>query len=164
MMKSLGAALVAATILVSGAVRADDPIEQISPDDLEGILAEEQGNIVVLNLWATWCAPCLVEIPHLQEMEENLVDEGVTLIGLSVDDPRGSTDFIATMRDRRFPGFRTYARDQRDVDYLVSVVDPAWNEVVPTTYVIDRDGTVAKRIQGQKTLEEFTAEVEAVLR
>ncbi len=164
MMKHVGAALVAAGIFISSAVRADDPIQQISPDDLKGILAEEQGNIVVLNLWATWCAPCVVEIPHLQEMEENLAADNVTLIGISVDDPRGSTDFIATMRDRRFPGFRTYARDRRDVDYLVSVVDPAWNEVVPTTYIIGRDGEVKKRIQGQKTLEEFTAEVTAVLR
>jgi thiol-disulfide isomerase/thioredoxin len=156
-------ALAAAGFVVSTAVWAEDPITQISPDDLKVILAEEEGNIVVLNLWATWCAPCIVEIPHLQEMEANLAEDGVTLIGISVDDPRGSTDFISAMRDRRFPGFRTYARDQRDVDYLVSVVDPAWNEVVPTTYVIGRDGDVLKRIQGQKTLEEFTAEVSAFI-
>lgn len=149
--------------LVVGLASADDAVQQISPEDLESILANERGNIVILNLWATWCAPCLVEIPDLQKVEADLEDSNVTLIGLSVDEPTFNTDQIAKMRDRRFPGFRTYARDNRDTDYLVSVVDPAWNEVVPTTYIIDRTGSVQSRIQGKKSFEEFKAAVLAAM-
>lgn len=145
--------------IVAGAVAASNSVQKISPEDFEVILAEERGNIVVLNLWATWCAPCLVEIPDLQKLESDLKDRNVSLIGLSVDEARFSTDHIKTMRDRRFPGFRTYARDNRDADYLVSVVDQAWNEVVPTTYIIDRSGAVHSRIQGKRSLEEFKAAV-----
>ncbi len=153
----------AAVLLVLGQAQAESAIEQISPDDLKTILQAEQGNVVVLNLWATWCAPCLVEIPDLQKLEADIADQNVSLIGISVDEPRGSTRHIEDMRDRRFPGFRTYARDNRDTDYLVSVVDPAWNEVVPTTYIIGRDGSVHTRIQGKKSLDEFKAAVSAVM-
>ena len=41
------------------------------------------------------------------------------------------------------------------MDSIVSVVDPAWNEILPTTYLIGRDGQVAKKIQGKRTLEQF---------
>lgn len=154
--------LFAAFVLVIGAAQAASDIKQISPDDLKVILAEEQGNIVVLNLWATWCAPCLVEIPDLLQLEQDLAENNVSLIGISVDEPAYSTAHIETMRDKRFPDFRTYARDRRDTDYLVSVVDPAWNEVVPTTYIIGTDGEVKTRIQGKKSLAEFKAAVLAV--
>lgn len=150
-------------LFVGGAAAANGPVEKISPDQLKTILAGEEGNIVVLNLWATWCAPCLVEIPDLLKLESDLKDHNVSLIGISVDEPSFSTDHIAKMRDRRFPSFRTYARDNRDTDYLVSVVDPAWNEVVPTTYIIDRTGGVHSRIQGKKSLEDFKAAVMAAL-
>lgn len=155
--------VVALVFLVAGSATASEPIQQVSPEDLKAILAEETGNIVVLNLWATWCAPCLVEIPDLQQVEADLKNDNVSLIGLSVDEPSFSTDHIARVRDKRFPGFRTYARDNRDTDYLVSVVDPAWNEVVPTTYIIDRAGEVHTRIQGKKSLEEFRAAVSAAI-
>ncbi|MBL8644279.1 MAG: redoxin domain-containing protein [Rhodospirillaceae bacterium] len=136
-------------------------VETISPAGLEAALQAERGKIVVVNLWATWCAPCLVEIPDLVRLESELADLKVKLIGIAVDEPKGSTTQIETMRKRYFPTFNTYARDKTEMDYLVSVIDPAWNEVVPTTYVLGRDGTLKKRIQGKKSLEEFKAEVRA---
>lgn len=161
--QSCAALSAAVIILTSTWAPAAEPLKQIGPEDLQSILEDEQGNIVILNLWATWCAPCLVEIPDLQEVEADLKDSNVSLIGLSVDEPSFSTDHIAKLRDKRFPSFRTYARAQGDADDLVSVIDPAWNEVVPTTYVLDRSGDVHARIQGKKSFEEFRAAVLAAL-
>jgi glutathione peroxidase-family protein len=48
------------------------------------------------------------------------------------------------------------------MDELARVIDPTWNEVVPTTYFLDRDGRVVKRIQGKRTLEEFRLALEAI--
>ena len=56
-----------------------------------------------------------------------------------------------------------HVTSQRELDAIASVVDPAWNEVLPTTYLLGRDGKVARRVQGAKTHEEFRALIEAVL-
>jgi thiol-disulfide isomerase/thioredoxin len=144
-----------------GSASAAEPVKAIGPEQFQAVLAAETGKLVVVNLWATWCAPCLVEIPDLMKLEKDLAELNVKLIGVSVDDPRGTTAAIGAMRDKRFPGFNTYARDKGELDALISVVDPAWNEVVPTTYVLGRDGTVKTRIQGKKSLDEFKAAVKA---
>lgn len=149
-------------LIASSAPDAATPVRTINPEGLKKVLEDERGNIVVVNLWATWCAPCLVEIPDLMRLESDLADMKVKLIGIAVDEPRGTTTQIENMRKRYFPEFLTYARDNTEVDYLVSVIDPAWNEVVPTTYILGRDGKLITRIQGKKSLDEFRAAVKAV--
>jgi thiol-disulfide isomerase/thioredoxin len=158
MVRAFGFTVLAALTLARAAVAAA-PVESIGPPQLQAILAKERGNIVVLNVWATWCAPCLVEIPDLMRVEDKLADLKVKLIGIAVDDPGRSVAQIETLRKRHFPEFFTYARGETDSFELVGVVDPAWNEVVPTTYVLGRDGKVITRIQGKKSAEEFEAEI-----
>jgi thiol-disulfide isomerase/thioredoxin len=127
----------------------------INPAGLGKVLAERRGKVVVLNLWATWCVPCLREIPDLVALEKEFAARGVTLVGLGMDDPGALAEQVEPFRRKNFPAFRTWVRSEPDMDALVSVVDPAWNEILPTTYLIGRDGKVAKKIQGKRTLEQF---------
>ena len=127
----------------------------VNPAGLAKLLAERRGKVVVLNLWATWCVPCLREIPDLVALEKEFAARGVTLVGLGMDDPGALAEQVEPFRRKNFPAFRTWVRSEPDMDALVSVVDPAWNEILPTTYLIGRDGKVAKKIQGKRTLEQF---------
>ena len=142
---------------------AASPTELVTPAELRVVLDREQGHIVVLNLWGTWCTPCLKEIPDLVALEQEFADAGVVLIGLGMDEPDTLGGMVEPFRQKHFPGFRTYLRDAPDMDSVVSVVDPAWNELLPTTYLIGRDGKVVKRIQGKRSREQFRAEIGALL-
>ncbi len=82
---------------------------------------------------------------------------------MSLDEP---ADLEATVRpflDKWFPEFSTLLSVETDMDAIVSVIDPYWNEVLPTSYVLARDGTLATRIQGGSTAEEFVAAIRPVL-
>ena len=49
-------------------------------------LQDKKGKVVLVNLWATWCGPCINEMPHLREMQEKFKDKGFEIIGLDIDD------------------------------------------------------------------------------
>lgn len=157
----------AATVAVGASVAAraaDGPaaIPTVDAGALRKLLDAQRGKVVVLNLWATWCAPCLREIPDLVRLEQELGPRGAVLIGVSMDEPDDGAR-VAAFHAKYFPAFRTWLRTERELDAIASVVDPAWNEVLPTTYVLARDGKVARRVQGAKTHEEFRALIEAAL-
>jgi thiol-disulfide isomerase/thioredoxin len=145
----------AATAGNAASAAAMPAAQLINPAGLGKLLAERRGKVVVLNLWATWCVPCLREIPDLVALEKEFAARGVTLVGLGMDDPGALAEQVEPFRRKNFPAFRTWVRSEPDMDALVSVVDPAWNEILPTTYLIGRDGKVAKKIQGKRTLEQF---------
>jgi thiol-disulfide isomerase/thioredoxin len=135
----------------------------VTAAQLRQVLEKKHGNVVVLNLWATWCAPCIKEIPDLMRLEQDLGPRGVRLVGVAMDEPRELATRVEPFRLKFFPQFFTYARAETEMDAQVSFLDPAWNEILPTTYFIGRDGKVLRRVQGIKTYEQFRAMLEEIL-
>ena len=132
----------------SGITRVGQP----APDFTLGVLdAEEEltlsdysGTPLVLNVWASWCPPCRIELPLLERGSNEYADSGVQFIGLNVQDTEA--DAISTVRryGLRYPN----VRDPRGR----SVVD--WGVVgLPVTFFIDRDGFVVRRAVGALTPE-----------
>lgn len=100
-----------------------------------------RGKVVVLNVWATWCAPCRVEIPALQRLhEDHLDDADVVVLGLATDVQGASIvePFLA----------------EREVDYPNGLLDRATRRALggishtPTTFVIGPDGVVRHKVLG----------------
>ncbi|MDZ4841882.1 MAG: TlpA disulfide reductase family protein [Alphaproteobacteria bacterium] len=123
---------------------------EIKPAPLLTFLDEEgtkvtlekfRGKIVVLNLWATWCTPCVAEMPMLDRLQQQLEGVGVVVVALSID--RGGPDVV-----REF-------FDEHEITHLGVYVDPtmrAQSDVsaigLPTTIIIDREGNDRGRIVG----------------
>ena len=139
------------------------PTAPLAAKGFRELLATQRGKVVLLNLWGTWCVPCLREIPDLVAVENEFSARGLVLLGVAMDEANTLQSTVEPFRLKYFPRFRTWVRNEPDMDTLVSVVDPAWNEILPTSYLIGRDGKVLKKIQGKKTREEFRALVEAAL-
>ncbi|MFM7065960.1 MAG: redoxin domain-containing protein [Gammaproteobacteria bacterium] len=151
-----------ASSTASVAPAAVTPIAPLTAEGFSSLLARQRGQFVVLNLWATWCVPCLKEIPDLVTLSREFAPRGVRLVAVAMDEP---TDLarVEEFRQRVFPDFSSWLRAEPEMDTLVSRIDPAWNELLPTTYLIGRDGQVLKRLQGKKSLEDFRGEIVALL-
>ena len=99
-------------------------------------LSDYRGKVVVLNFWATWCGPCLDEMPMLVEMEKEYGSRGVVFVGASLDDARTSgqiPDFLARYRVK-YPIW--YGATGDDVARF------GLGEAVPDTVFIDPEGQV----------------------
>jgi cytochrome c biogenesis protein CcmG/thiol:disulfide interchange protein DsbE len=102
-------------------------------------LSQLKGQVVVLNFWATWCAPCIEEMPSLVQMQQRMKPKGVTVLAVSVDVDRDN--------------YQRFLRDH-DVNLLsVRDADQKSNALYgtfkfPETYVIDRNGIVRRKFIG----------------
>ena len=121
-------------------------------------LASLRGDVVLLNLWATWCTPCREETPYLQAIFEEHRDRGFQIVGISMD-TRNQADAV-----RMFV-------EEYDVTYTI-LHDPAMRGMdlyqalgLPATFLIDRDGTLRWLRFGPipEGDEEFLAALDAVL-
>lgn len=140
------------------------PAQLATATQLRKALAKQRGQVIVLNFWATWCTPCLREIPDFLALEQELAPRGLKLLGVSMNEPAELVTVVEPFRRQYFPAFTTYLRNEPDMDSIASVVDAAWNEILPTTWVLGRDGRVVAKIQGRKTRDEFRVLFEAALR
>jgi thiol-disulfide isomerase/thioredoxin len=134
-------------------------LTSVSSEQLAEVLADKTGKVLLVNFWASWCSPCLKEIPALVELAERYHDQGFELVPVSLDDPGDIEVIVVPFLNRWFPDFSSYTRLDLDMDTVVSVVDPIWNEILPTSYVIDRDGKVVEMLQGGKHMDEFAAAI-----
>lgn len=113
------------------------------------------GQVLVLNFWATWCPPCIAEIPDLREFHAAHATNGVVVIGAAIDEDGAAKVKPFAARNR--------------LNYPVLLADPAVQDLfggitgVPTTFIVDRSGRMVARYLGPVTAEEL-AQVTAPLR
>ncbi len=117
-------------------------------DDNASSLFDYKGKVIILNLWATWCPPCLTEIPDLNKIHLTYADSGVVVLSLS-DERRD--DLLAFSDQLRIATHSGYLSPSSDLPQLVK----AGFEIRPTSYIIDRGGTVRKYILGARNYRYF---------
>lgn len=105
----------------------------------EKTLADYKGQVVVLNLWATWCGPCRYEMPSLEKLEHDLGPKGLKIVAVSVDNP-GMESAIRDFRKELGLTFEIlYAPDGK-------IRDDYQATGFPETFIIGRDGVIRKRV------------------
>jgi thiol-disulfide isomerase/thioredoxin len=150
-------------LCIAGLAHASERIQPIDAEMLGADLAARKGRVVLVNFWATWCRPCLTEIPELMALEGEYADQGLDLVAVSLDNPADLEAMLEPFLEKWFPEFSSYLSLETDMDRIVGVVDPFWNEVLPTSYLIARDGSMVSRIQGGSSGEAFAAEIRPLL-
>ena len=112
--------------------------------NLEG-LDDHAGKVIVVNFWATWCAPCIKEMPSFETLYRRFRSQGLTVLAVSLDKDGSSKvqDYVDKFK-LSFPVLL-------DTEGIAEKLYPSFT--IPFTYVIDKQGRVAARIDGAKDWE-----------
>jgi peroxiredoxin len=116
------------------------PDFDLTADDGSGVrLSDFRGKFVLLNFWATWCPPCVDELPSLNSLHEQLSNDGLIVLGVSVDEQQEEYQRFIERWNVRFPTVRD---PEREVSSRYGTAK------YPESYLIDRDGTVIRKYIG----------------
>jgi thiol-disulfide isomerase/thioredoxin len=125
-------------------------------------LSDYSGKVLIVNLWATWCGPCRMEIPELVKLYNELKPQGFEIVGLSTEDPDSTADSV---RDFVKTFQMSYAVGWSPQD--VSIALMRGNNAIPQSFLVARDGRILKRFVGfnrESTPPLMRKEIEAALK
>lgn len=135
-----------------GSIVVVPPEQRVVAPDLVGTtldgdtfrLSDHRGQVVVLNVWASWCAPCRAEAPTLAALSTQYADSGVQFVGLDTRD----SDVSARAFDAKY-GIDYPSVIDRDGQLQLLFSDSLPPQAIPSTLVVDADGKVAARVLGR---------------
>ena len=135
-----------------------NPAPAFTLQDLNGkdvSLADFRGKVVIIDFWATWCPPCVKEIPHFIELYEQYKDKGLAMLGISLDrEGAGVVKAFVQKYQIKYPIMMTDGK-----------VDKAFGPItsIPTTFLIDSAGNITKKYVGYNSKAVFEADIKTLL-
>jgi peroxiredoxin len=131
--------------LESRGVEVGDRVPDYAASDLAGATVsfeDHLGEVVLVNVWATWCGPCRVEMPSIQAAHERYRDRGFTVLAISIDAGPGYREKVTEFTEEYELDFPILLDPEGRIGRIFQTVG------VPETFVLDREGRIAKRLIG----------------
>lgn len=132
-------------VILSDAERK--PAPALSGETLDGgqwSLADHAGEVVVANVWASWCAPCRAEAPTLEQVSQQRLADGVQFVGINVRDTDASAQAFVVRYGITYPNLV-----DSNGSLQLAFRDTLPPQAIPSTVFIDRQGRVAARVLGE---------------
>ncbi len=143
---------------------AQDKIAALKITELESYMAQYKDDVMVVNFWATFCKPCIAEIPDFIKVTDSLASQNVKLILVSLDMPSAYpnelTDFV------KFKGYKTKIvwLNETDADYFCNRIDKSWSGAIPATLIINNKTGFKKFYEEEMSGEKLKKEIEVALK
>lgn len=141
--------------------------QEISPlrstDDLDDIKKSTSGKVTLVNIWASWCKPCVEEFPDLVKLYRDYKDKGFTLVFISVDSKDEIKEKVIPFLEKHKVDFTTYYVDFKSMDDFINYFDKNWEGAIPSTYIYGKNGKLAQKFIGNRDYEYFEKEIQKLL-
>lgn len=143
-----------ACVSIGGVAMAQD-VPAISPSEVESLIQNSKGKVLVLDFFATWCPPCRQEIPGFVALQNKYAGKNVSIVGVSVDEgPVGVVESFAKELGINY----TLYHGGGDVARKYRI------RAIPTTYIYDTEGKKVKTHIGFVSQEDFDAQIASLLK
>ncbi|MEQ1678015.1 MAG: TlpA disulfide reductase family protein [Chitinophagaceae bacterium] len=137
-------------------------VKSIKITDLEKIIAESKTPLII-NMWATWCVPCIEELPYFQEEAKKHTKDSVRLLLVSLDFKEAFPAGIVKFMNKRKITAPVVWLDETNADYFCPKFDVKWSGAIPATLFINNKSGYRKFVEEQLSHEELKTEIMALL-
>ena len=158
MLRVLSFCLLFITISISGKAQQ---AKLIKLSQLQTLIEEKSDQIKVINFWATWCAPCVKELPLFESLNQDRKDAKVILVSMDIDlDPNPEKVYKFVVRKKILS--QVVILDERDPNAWINKIDKSWSGALPSTLFINTATGKRKFVEREMhagDLEKFMEEV-----
>jgi thiol-disulfide isomerase/thioredoxin len=141
---------------------ATGPLIPVDEAGFQKLVASHKGKVVVYDFWATWCAPCRVELPLLVKLEAKLRSQGVEVITISADEPEQKAAAEKFIQKFGVQG-PAYLRQAASDDHFINAIDPKWSGALPALFLYDKSGHKARSFIGETDMAALEAAIHKLL-
>jgi len=110
-----------------------------------------RGRPVIVHFWASWCGPCLEELPTMERFARDMRARGLDLISLSLDDPARAGERVVRILSQTAPSLTRNIVSVDDPDAFIGAIDPRWEGAIPALFAYDSRGQLRGRLIGEAT-------------
>jgi thiol-disulfide isomerase/thioredoxin len=128
---------------------------------VQKLVNANKGKVLIVNFWATWCAPCREEMPQLLALERRYAPKGVKLVLISADEPGDETSVREFLAAQKAPA-PWYLKKSANDDQFINSIDPKWSGALPAMFVYDRAGRRVKTFIGETEMKDLEAAIKAL--
>lgn len=147
--------LLVAFALLSLAPVFGQEVQVIKLADLDKLLQKPEQGVVVINFWATWCRPCIEELPYFDKAQQEFADKGVTMYFISLDDVEILESRVKPFIKKKGLQAKVLLLDETDMNAFINRVDSNWSGAIPATILLSP--TDRKMIEGKMEPQELNA-------
>ncbi|GAB4372332.1 MAG: hypothetical protein Kow0042_15590 [Calditrichia bacterium] len=139
------------------------PVKEINKTQLQELIQQRDGKILLLNIWATWCLPCREEFPDFNKISRFYKEKPLEVVGISVDYPDEIESKINPFLEKQHPQFQNYVQNFSDDSELIRMLHPDWNGGIPATFIFDKEGNLKKFLIGKQSFHALKEMIDELL-
>lgn len=133
-------------------------IEPIDEEAIRQLVAGDGENFRLINLWATWCGPCVAEMPALVDINRMYRGRHFQMVTISMDEPDARSDALKVLKNA-YASMKNYHSTITDTDEFAEAFDPQWPGPLPYTILVSPEGKVVYRQNGEIDPQELRRQV-----
>lgn len=153
--------LIVFALCLANAAFAQD-IKKVKIQDLKSYI-EKSDHPLVVNFWATWCAPCNKEIPYFQEEVKNYADQKAELVLVSLDFATDYPNKISAFIKKNNYNAHFFWLNETNADVFCPSIDPKWSGSIPSTLFVNNKKSYRKFFERQLTHPQFVIEMKSLV-